>query len=69
MSGQWQPNRVQPKTPWLTNILAEIRLSKLVEQLEPNEVEIATVYVENLIKTRPRKSLGLESIPDATGHS
>jgi hypothetical protein len=60
MSGQWTPNEKQAEgTSCFPRILQEASgratLREMVNQLLPDEVKIATVYVESLLKTRPIK--------------
>lgn len=68
MSGQWQPQieqtvRVRP-AGWLheqfEQAVARERLRDAVNQLLPDEVAIAAVYVESLLKTRPIKQQARE---------
>jgi hypothetical protein len=62
MSRQWSPeNTQQESVSCFPRILAEASdraaLRKATNKLLPDEVKIVAAYVENVLKTRPRKAV------------
>src|SRR6266436_2641984 len=64
MSGQWSPENPERESfscfPRILQTASDLeKLRKMVDQLLPDEVKIASVYVDSLIKTRPIKQASL----------
>jgi len=65
MSGQWSPENPQRESfscfPKILQAASDLeKLRKMVDHLLPDEVEIVSIYVDSLIKTRPIKQASRE---------
>jgi len=65
MSGQWSPENPERKSfscfPRILQVASDLgKLRRMVDHLLPDEVEIASIYVDNLIRTRPIKQASRE---------